>query len=207
MFDAHLRRVIDPPLDRVARALERTPLSANAATLLGFAIGLAAIPALALGAYALALGLICANRAFDGLDGALARRRGLSDLGGFLDITCDFIFYAAVPLGFALADPARNAVAAAFLIFSFVGTGSSFLAFAVMAAKQGFSSELRGQKSLYYLGGMTEGSETILLFVLMCLLPGSFWWLAWIFGTLCWLTTVSRFAIAWQLLRRDAVSV
>ena len=204
MLDARLRRLIDPPLDRVAALLARTPLTANRATLLGFAIGLAALPALAAEAYGLALGLILANRVFDGLDGALARRHGVSDLGGFLDISCDFIFYASVPLGLALADPSRNAVPAAFLIFSFVGTGSSFLAFAVMAAKRGLSSELRGRKSLYYLGGLTEGTETILVFVLMGLLPGSFWWLAWIFGTLCWLTTLTRFAIAWQVLRRDA---
>ena len=30
-----------------------------------------------------------------------------------------------------------------------------------MAAKRGLSTELRGQKSLYYLGGLTEGTETI----------------------------------------------
>jgi hypothetical protein len=39
---------------------------------------------------------------------------------------------------------------------------------------------------------LTEGSETILLFVLCCLFPAHFAWLAWLFGALCWLTTATR---------------
>ena len=92
----------------------------------------------------------------------MARRTGPSDLGGFLDIVLDFLVYAGMVFAFAFADPAANALAAAFLLFAFMGTGSSFLAFAVMAAKRGFATERRGRKSLYYLGGLTEGVETIL---------------------------------------------
>lgn len=201
MLDARLRRLIDPPLDRLAAALEGSGIGANPVTALGLGIGLLAVVALADQAFAAALVLILINRAFDGLDGALARRKGPTDLGGFLDITFDFIFYAAIPLGFALADPAANGLAAAFLIFSFVGTGSSFLAFAVMAAKRGLSTELRGRKSIYYLGGLTEGSETIAAFVLACLLPDHFPLIALVFGLLCWITTAIRIAMAWQTLR------
>lgn len=75
------------------------------------------------------------NRLLDGLDGALARRRGLTDAGGFLDISLDFLFYALVPFGFILADPAHNALAGGWLLFAFIGTGSSFLAFAALATK------------------------------------------------------------------------
>ncbi len=201
MLDARLRLLIDPPLDRLSGALARTGLSANGASLLGFAFGLAALAAIALQAYLLGLGLILLNRLFDGLDGALARRQGVTDLGGFLDIVLDFIFYAGVPFAFALADPEANGLAATFLVFSFVGTGSSFLAYAIMAAKRGVTSELRGRKSLYYLGGLTEGTETIVAFVLCCLFPAFFPLVAWVFGGLCWLTTATRLAIAWQTLR------
>ena len=201
MLDARLRRVIDPPLERLCGPLAAAGVSANALTLAGFAIGLGAIAAIALQAYLLGLGLLLLNRLFDGLDGALARRQGLSDLGGFLDIVLDFIVYSGVPFAFALADPASNGLPAAFLIFSFVGTGTSFLAFAIMAAKRGLSTELRGRKSLYYLGGLTEGTETIAAFVLACLLPGWFPQIAYVFGTLCWLTTATRTAVAWQTLR------
>lgn len=200
MLDARLRRVVDPPLDRFAGAILDTGITANQATITGFAVGLLAIAAIAAGAWLLGLALILVNRLFDGLDGAIARRRGMTDLGGFLDIVLDFIFYAGVPFGFALADPSANGLAAAFLLFSFIGTASSFLAFATMAAKRGLSTELRGRKSLYYLGGLTEGTETLLAFVLACLFPAWFPVIAVVFGTLCWLTTATRIAIAWQTL-------
>jgi phosphatidylglycerophosphate synthase len=201
VLDARLRRLIDPPLDRLSGPLVASGISANAVTVAGFAIGLCAAAAIAGRAYLLGLALLLLNRLSDGLDGAIARRRGLTDFGGFLDIVLDFLIYAAVPFAFALADPATNALAAAFLIFSFMGTGSSFLAYAIMAAKRGVSAELRGRKSLYYLGGLTEGTETILAFVLACLWPALFPWIALIFGLLCWLTTATRIAVAVQTLR------
>ncbi len=200
MLDPLMRRVIDPPLERAGRWLARSGLSADAVTWIGFAFGLAATAALALQLYGLALILILANRTADGLDGAVARQRGPTDLGGYLDIVFDFLFYSGAVFGFALGRP-EDALAAAFLIFSFVGTGSSFLAYAILAAKRGLTTDLRGRKSLYYLGGLTEGSETIALFVAMSLFPGAFSWLAYAFGTLCWLTTAGRITAAIQTFR------
>ena len=72
--------------------------------------------------------------------------RGSTDLGGFLDIVLDFIVYAGMVFAFAVADPGANALAAAFLLFAFMGTGSSFLAFAMMAAKRRLSTDLRGRE-------------------------------------------------------------
>jgi phosphatidylglycerophosphate synthase len=201
MLDARLRKLIDPPVERLSRPLARHGISANLATVAGFVVGLGAMAAIAQQAYGLGLGLLLLNRLLDGLDGALARHLGITDLGGFLDIVGDFIIYAGIPFAFALADPSANALAAAFLVFSFVGTGTSFLAFAIMAAKRGITTELRGKKSLYYLGGLTEGFETIVTFVLACLWPAWFPLIAWLFGSLCWLTTATRIAVAWQVLR------
>lgn len=191
MFDAALRRVIDPPLNAAGRRLARAGISANAVTVAGFLIGLGAVPALALQRYDIALALILANRLADGLDGAVARASGPSDLGGYLDIVLDFIFYSAVVFGVALGRP-EEAVFAAFLIFSFIGTGASFLAYAIIAAKRGVTSEARGRKSIFYLGGLTEGAETIACFVAICLFPAWFPWIAGVFGAMCWLTTASR---------------
>ena len=201
MLDARLRRLIDPPLDRLSVPLAALACPPMRLPSWGFALGLGAAAAIAWRAYLLGLALLLLNRLCDGLDGAVARRRGVTDLGGFLDIVLDFLIYAAVPFAFALADPAANALPAAFLIFSFMGTGSSFLAYAIMAAKRGVSTELRGRKSLYYLGGLTEGTETIVAFVLACLWPAWFPLIAWIFGALCWLTTATRIAVAVQTLR------
>jgi len=198
MFDAALRKIIDPSLDRAGRWLAARGVSANAVTLAGFAVGLLALPLLAVEAYGWALVAILLNRLSDGLDGAVARHVRLTDFGGYLDIVCDFLFYAAVPVGFALARPEANAVAAAVLVFSFVGTGASFLAYAVLAAKRGIGTELRGAKSFYYLGGLTEGAETIALFVLLCLWPSAFAPIAYVFAALCWVTTTTRIVAARQ---------
>ena len=195
MLDPMMRRLIDPPLDAVGRGLAGAGVAANSVTWVGFAIGIGAMAALAFQQYWLALALILANRAADGLDGAVARHAGISDLGGYLDIVLDFLIYSGVVFGFALGRP-DQALPAAFLIFSFVGTGSSFLAYAIFAAKRDISTDLRGRKSLFYIGGLTEGTETIALFVAICLLPQWFAWLAYGFGALCWLTTGARIAAA-----------
>jgi phosphatidylglycerophosphate synthase len=200
VLDGKLRRLIDPVLDRTAAGAARLGLSANAITVAGFLVGAGAWVLLALSAYPWALALIAVNRVLDGLDGAVARQRGATDLGGYLDIVLDFFFYAGVPFFFAVGRP-DNALPAAFLVFSFVGTGSSFLAYAAIAAKRGLTTETRGRKAIYYLGGLTEGAETIALFVLICLFPEHFALLAWVFGALCWVTTACRVASAVEAFR------
>ena len=136
--------------------------------------------------------LILINRLADGIDGTLARMKGATDSGAYLDICLDFIFYSAVVFGFALADPTQNSLAAAALIFSFVGTGSSFLAYAIMAERRKLTNLRLPNKGFYYLGGIAEGTETILFFVLFCLFPDSFTTLAWILTAICWLSTGLR---------------
>jgi phosphatidylglycerophosphate synthase len=196
MFDARLRPLIDPPLNALARALDGGGVSANAITGVGFLVGLGAAAAIGLGYVTLGLILLLINRLLDGLDGAVARRVGPTDFGGYLDIVLDFLVYAAVPVGFAVLDPEANALPAAVLLLSFMGTGSSFLAYAVVAAKRGLSTEIRGRKSFYYLGGLTEGTETIVFFVVCCLWPEHFALLAYVFAGLCWITTATRIAAA-----------
>lgn len=197
MIDARLQPLLRRALTPLARVLARQGARADMLTLTGFMIGLAAVPALAYGHFGLALALILVNRLFDGLDGAVARLTRPTDRGAFLDIALDFVFYALVPLGFALVDPSANALPAAVLIAAFVGTGSSFLAFAVIAAGKGMTARAYPTKGIYYLGGLTEGFETIALFVLMCLLPQHFAELAYSFAGLCAITTMTRWRQGW----------
>ncbi len=202
MLDRYCHPWMQRPLHWAAVQLDNADITANQVTLAGFIIGLFSLPALALEQYSLALIAIALNRLCDGLDGALARRQGVSDAGGFLDISLDFVFYSTVPFGFVLANPELNAVAGAFLIFAFIGTGSSFLAFAIMAGKRGIISPVYPNKSLYYMGGLTEGSETILCFVLVCLLPQHFAPIAYLFGCACWFTTATRIYCGYSTLRQ-----
>jgi phosphatidylglycerophosphate synthase len=190
MLDSFAQRLIEPVLSRLARRLVALKVTANQLTLAGFAIGLLAAALISQGAYRAGLLLLLLSRLCDGLDGAVARQTQPTDRGGFLDITLDFIFYAAVVLAFA--DPAANALAAAALLVGFMGTGSSFLAFAVMAAKRQMSKPMSSGKSFYFLGGLTEGTETLGFFVAMCLWPAQFALLAWVFAVLCAVTTAAR---------------
>lgn len=199
MLDRPAQALLKPALLTLGSALVRAGVGANTLTVGGFVLGLAAALAIALQAYLWGLGLLLASRLLDGLDGTVARLTQPSDAGGFLDITLDFLFYAAIPLGFALADPAANALPAAVLLASFIGTGSSFLAFAALAEKRGLADTALPGKSVYFLGGLTEATETIAVFAAMCLWPQHFGWLAYGFAALCALTTAMR--ITWGVTR------
>jgi phosphatidylglycerophosphate synthase len=201
MLDARLRPWIDPPLDALAALLARAGITAEAVTWAGCGLGLAGAAAIALGAPGLGLVLFALGRLADGLDGAVARRTGLTDRGGFLDIVCDFMVYAAVPLAFAVADPAGNALAASALLASFIASGVTFLAFAAVAAKRGLETGAQGTKSIYYLAGLAEGAETIAVFVAMMLWPQWFATLAWGFAAVCAVSAAARIAAALRALR------
>jgi phosphatidylglycerophosphate synthase len=195
MLDAKLRPLIDPPLNRVGAALAGLGVTANALTFGGLALGLGGAAAIALDHVGWGLALIIANRLLDGLDGAVARVRGPSDLGGYFDIVADFAFYVSVPLGFGILS-AANTLPAAVLIASFVLTGVSFLAFAVIAAKRGAVTSAHGRKSFFYSTGLAEGAETITVFIAMCLWPAWFGAIAYAYAALCVLTVFQRSIIA-----------
>jgi phosphatidylglycerophosphate synthase len=197
MFDAQIRPMIDQLLNPVGRALVRLGVTANQVTLAGASFGLLAAGCVAFEMFQTALLLVLLNRIADGVDGAVARASWSSDFGGYLDIVSDFIFYGVIPFAFALARP-ENALAAAFLIFSFIGTASSFLGFAILAEKHQVTTEIRGKKTFYYLGGLTEGAETVLLFLGMLIWPDYFSIMALLFGLLCWVTTGTRIYAAYR---------
>lgn len=201
MFDRHVLERSKPLQQALAKKLVQQGLQANHVTFIGFAIGISALPLLAFEYYGLAIVAILLNRLGDGLDGTIARLTTPSDRGGFLDIVLDFLFYSSIPLGFALAVPESNALAASVLIYAFIGTGCSFLAFAVMAERRQLKSLDYPNKGFYYLGGLTEASETIAVFVLMCLFPAYFSVLAYGFAALCFLTTFLRIRAGWEVFR------
>jgi phosphatidylglycerophosphate synthase len=205
MIDPMLNRLLKKPLCSLAKQLIKFGVTADAVTLVGFIIGMFAVPAIIFGHYLLALCLILLNRLGDGLDGAIARETSPSDAGGFLDITLDFIFYSAIVFAFIYADPAQNAIAGSFLMLSFMGTGSSFLAFAIMAKQHGIDSPMYPQKSLHYTSGLAEGFETMLVLCLFCLLPSYFVLIATVFAAICWITAIIRIWVGYKTLL--AVSV
>lgn len=195
MLDPLMRRIIDPPLERVGSWLAARRVSANGLTLAGLLVGLVCLPLVAIEAYGWALACCLANRLIDGLDGAVARIRGPTDFGGYADIVADMVFYAAVVLGFAFARP-ENAIWAALLLAAFVGTASSFLGYAVIAAKRGEHSHQRGRKSFHHAAGLIEGSETVAFISAMMIFPSYFSYLSGVLVALCLVTIVGRLAAA-----------
>jgi phosphatidylglycerophosphate synthase len=193
MLDGVMRQIVGPGLDRAGVELARRGHRPDTITYLGLAAGLVAAGIIAIGwpAWIAVLPLML-GRLADGLDGAVARAKGLSDWGGYLDIVCDMIFYAAIPLAFAVRDPDANGLAGAFLLATFYINGATFLGYAVLAAKAGLQTTSRGIKTLYFTAGLLEGTETIAFFVLICLWPSMFPTAAAIFGILCLATALAR---------------
>lgn len=199
MLDNAIRPRLDPVLNALAKRLAAWGMGANGVTWAGFSIGMGAALAIAHGYLILGLVLLLFSRLADGLDGAVARITGKTDLGGFLDIVLDFAFYGAIPLGFIWLDPGANALAGSVLLLAFYVNGASFLTFALMAEKRGTDETQRGSKSLLYTTGLAEATETITAFVLMCLFPAWFAVIAWVFAAITVVTTAARFRLAYEV--------
>ncbi|MDN3395172.1 MULTISPECIES: CDP-alcohol phosphatidyltransferase family protein [unclassified Pseudoalteromonas] len=208
MLDKFVTPIIKPLLTPVVMLINKSGITANQLTVFGFLVGMFAVPLLAFEMWYGALIAIALNRILDGLDGALARYANQSSsAGGFLDITLDFLFYAAIPLGFILANPAQNAIAGAILLATFIGTGSSFLAFAIAAEKFKLDKPQFKYKSFYYLNGLTEGTETIALFVAFCIWPQHFAIMASLFAASCAITIFTRIYGGYHTLKQQETNI
>lgn len=202
MFDKSIQSILKPAFVATAKLAIKAGMSANNVSVAGFFVGLCAAFSIANESFLLGATLILLSRIFDGIDGTVARLTQTTDLGGFLDICLDFLFYAAIPLAFAFANPAFNALPAATLLAAFIGTGSTFLAFAAFAEKRGLNNNVNSSnlpdKSFYFLGGLTEATETIAVFVAMCMWPTHFASIAYGFAALCCITIATRIYWGYQ---------
>ena len=202
MFDKNFIPLTEKLLLPFAKKLVSKGIHADSITIIGFVVGLSAALSISLNYYAIGFILILINRVFDGLDGIVARETQTSDKGAFLDISLDFVFYAMIPMSFAINDPDNNSLAAIYLIVSFVGTGSSFLAFSLVAERRNLKSKVFPKKGIYYLESFMEGGETIFFFLLMCLIPSFFPIIAYVFSLLCTITWVARLWIGFKVLKK-----
>lgn len=168
----------------IAKWLHKKSVSANMISIFGFIIGMMAINFLAMNMYMEALVCILINRFCDVLDGAVARIEGITKFGIFLDLCLDFVFYAGVIFGFALADPYENAVSACFLLFGFTASSSALLAYGLVTHNSSKKTDNQKLESPFYLGGLAQGFETVCAFVLLCIMPFAFLPIAIALG--CW---------------------
>lgn len=202
--DERIRHWLRPALEPLAAAAGRIGLRPNHLTVLGLVLALVAAVAAGRGWWPAAASLWLVSRLPDGLDGVLARRDGTaSDLGGLFDITADFLAYGGFVLGVAVGTPdARLACAA--LLLAYYLNGSVFLATSALAERRA-RRVVDGERSLQFVGGLTEGFETIVAHTLIALVA----WAAqervavavWTFAVLVAVTVLQRLRFATQALR------
>ena len=200
MLDRYVAPITQAIYDPPGKMLVEKGVSGDIVSLVGFAFGVGAAVAVGLGYTQAAIALLLLNRIIDGMDSAMARAGGMSDFGRYLDITLDFLFYAAFALAFAFASTA-NALVAAILIFSLLGLGGTVLAYAVIAAGRGMAADATGNLWVDILSELVETSETTLALILLALLPNYFGAIALLFAFFCLVTTIFRVVRAWIAFR------
>jgi len=204
MLDARARTLLAPVLDRVGARIADAGVPALALTGSGWFAGLAACIAVVFHAWLVALLLWSLNRVLDGLDGPVARRQGATDLGGFLDIVADFSVYGGFVLAVAIAEPQARLACVALLTAYYV-SGTAFLALSSISARRG--SVGGDGRSLRFVGGLAEGTETIVVYVVICLIPAQAALIAWIFTVAVAVTAVQRVSMGVGALRMRSPDV
>ncbi|MDA8027338.1 MAG: CDP-alcohol phosphatidyltransferase family protein [Actinomycetota bacterium] len=173
MIDNRARKVLNPLLERAVTPLFRMGVKANAITTIGFGFGLASIVSISMRHNLLALALWLANRLFDGIDGVLARKSTPTDLGGFLDIVFDFVIYGGLLVGIAFGYPNLR-LESIILLGTYYVSGTALLALSSITERrariQNVASE-RSSKAIRFIGGLAEGGETIIFYVVVMALP------------------------------------
>lgn len=192
-----MRRLLEPALTAVARRLLQAGIAPDHLTLFGALAGAGAGIAVACDLLLAGFFLGLASRVADGLDGPLARLERGTDFGGYLDIVADFVFYVAIPLGFAVRDP-QAALATAFLLSGYVLTGVSFLAYSAVAERRGLV-DAGDNRSFIFQPGLAEGTETLVVYLLMFVFPAWYAVLAWGYSCACLYTALSRTVLAYRL--------
>lgn len=204
MLDNRARAALAPALTAAGQRLAGAGVRPIALTAAGWVVGVGACVAAGFGLWPVALGLWLANRLLDGLDGAVARAGdGVTDRGGFLDIVADFSIYAGFVLGVAVAEPGAR-LACVVLLSAYYVSGTAFLALSSLVEKR--RASLGDGRSLRFVGGLAEGTETVVVYVLFAVLPGAAALIAWVFATMVAITAVQRVVVAIRILSGEQLS-
>lgn len=191
MLDTRARLLTGPLLDRAARPIAAAGVSPMAITAAGWVAGVAACIAVTRGAWELALVLWLLNRVLDGLDGAVARHVGPTELGGFLDILADFSIYSGFVLAIGIEVPEAR-LACLVLLVAYYISGTAFLALSSILERLRLEQH-RDSRSLRFVGGLAEGTETVIAYGLITVLPQHAEAIVWVFAVAVIITALQRF--------------
>ena len=205
MLDQQCRTLSRPALDGVGRWLFRRGVKAAWVTANGWLLGIGACVAVGFRLWPVALVAWLMNRLMDGVDGAVARQEGATDRGGFLDLMADFSIYSGFVVALALAIPADR-MASLVLLFTYYLSGAALLAATGLLDRAGYARS--DERSIHFQGGLAEGVETTVAYVLIVVMPARATLIEWIFATMVFITALQRVVWACRALgvtRRVAV--
>lgn len=199
MFDEKMRLVKDTAFNPLAQILQSVPPWWFTAA--GLLAGAATAVTLWQQQYAVGFFLWVINRVFDGLDGAVARRRDRqSDFGGYLDILVDFVVYAAIPVGLvagAIDTSASSSTAQPlvlsliFLLCTYYVNAASWMYLAAILEKRRAAHDGH-LTSIAMPAGIIGGTETIVFYTAFILFPAYLVWLLSLMGLLIVGTILQR---------------
>ncbi len=158
-LDTHARKLVDPFIDAIARALHRARLTANAVTALAMLVGVCAAACITAGWAWTAVGLLWASGLLDAADGALARMTRASPFGAIVDITSDRVVEVAVIVALAWRHPEARLD---LVILAGVIAIAMSLFLSIAAALRNHSA-----KSFHYAPGLGERTEAFICLSLM----------------------------------------
>ena len=222
MVDSSLRGMLDAPLRRAARVLDRSWITPDRLTIAGLILGLGSGATAAAQLWGISLALWLVSRVFDGLDGSLARVRreradahavadggagngesvGHSEAGGFLDIVADFTVYGFTVFGVGIGATAGFDAPwwpFVLVLIAYYLNGGAFLAFSSIAERT--NRQINDGRSLSFLGRIAEGTETIVVHSLWLVVPFIAWQIAVVWAVFVGISAIHRMVAGYRALR------
>jgi phosphatidylglycerophosphate synthase len=193
MLDTHGRKYFQPIIEKTADGLLKLGLTANQATVIGFAIGAFTGVFIYFDLPYIAAFLLWLSGFLDAVDGSMARKTRPSAWGTLLDVGFDRLVEISVILGLAF----RYLESMWVLLLLRVSIIYAMTVFLIVGAL----SEKKGIKSFYYQAGLAERSEGFILFTLMILISDHLTFITLIFLIIEVFTTLQRLLEAKKLLR------
>ena len=115
-----------------------------------------------------------------------------------LDFLADFVVYGGFVVGVAIAlDDTR--LACVVLLAVYLLNNVALLSFAALIEKRRMT--FGDERSLRFTAGLAEGTETIVAYVLICVLPGHAESILWVFAAVVGVTVLQRVRLAVVTLR------
>ena len=161
MLDTNARRFVQPLLDAIAAACQRAGIGANALTICGMLVGVAAAALVFAGYPAWGLAVLWLSGLIDAADGTLARLTKATPFGAVMDITFDRVVELSMVTALAWLHPeARFEL----VVLAGVIAIAMSLFLSIGAALQNVSA-----KSFHYAPGLGERTEAFICLSLMIL--------------------------------------